>query len=137
MGSWLKMNKKGYVQYIYYVIGGLLILALISSLGWYTSSTASEEEIESEKLKSKELQGQLYEIQTDLDEANKIIKKQNSQIQNITIQLSNYQNSKGVFPLFWVEDIYLTQNWILVINLVLFSFSLITIKFIINLSKKR
>lgn len=131
------MNKKGYVQYIYYIIGGLLIWALISSLGWYTSSTASEEEIEAEKLKGKELQGQLYETQTDLDEANRIIRQQNSQIQNITIQLSNYQNSKGVFPLFWVQNIYLTQNWILVINLVLFSFSLITIKFILRLGKKR
>lgn len=128
-------NKKGYAQYIIYA--GIALLIIILILGWYNSFTKSKEEIEAEKLKSQELQGQLYATQTDLGEANKIIEKQNSQIQNITIKLDNYQNSKGVFPLFWIQDIYLTQNWILVINLALFSFSLITIRFIFKFGKNR
>ena len=115
----------------------LSVIIIILILGWYNSSTKSKEEIEAEKLRSQELQAQLYETQTDLGESNKIIEKQNSQIQNITIQLDYYQNSNGVFPLFWIQDIYLTQNWILVINLALFSFSLITIKFIFNFWKNK
>lgn len=128
-------NKKGYTQYIYAGIALVIIIILI--FGWHNSSTKSKEEIEAEQLRNQNLQAQLYETQTDLDEANKIIEKQNSQIQNITIQLNDYQNSKGVFPLFWIQDISLTQNWILVINLALFSFSLITIKFLFKFGKNK
>lgn len=126
-------NKKGYTQIV--IVGGIIVALIIFAL--YFSLSESEKQIEAEKQKNTQLEGQLYNIQTNLDEANKIIRNQSLQINQLNIELNQYKNSYGYFPLFWLEDIKLTKEWIIIINisLALFSFSLF--KIVIWFGKKR
>lgn len=123
------MNKKGYWNI---VAGVALFVIFLLILGWYNYSAKSQEKIEAEKLKGQKLQGQLYETQTDLNEANKIIQNQSGQINQLNIEITQYKNSYGVFPLFWLTNIKITNVWAIILNVSLFSFSLITIKFILQ-----
>jgi len=128
-------NKKGFANP--YAIVGIALVIIILVIGWYNSSTKSEEEIEDEKLKSQKLQAQLYEAQIDLNEANRIIQNQTTQINQLIIELNQSKNSYEYFPLFWLTNIKIDNFWVIVINLSLFSFSLITIKFIFQFGKNK
>jgi hypothetical protein len=128
-------NKKGFAD-PYTIAGIALVIIIILILGWHNTSTKSKEEIEAEKLKNRDLQEQLYKTQTNLEEANDIIQNQTTQINQLIIELNQYKNSYDYFPLFWLTNIKINDFWVIVINLSLFSFSLITIKFIFKISKK-
>ncbi len=129
-------NKKGFADpYTIAIVAGIIILILI--LGWYNSSTKSEEEIEAEKLRSQELQARLYETQTDLNEANKIIQNQTTQINKLIIELNQYQNAYEYFPLFWLTNIKINNFWVIVINISLALFSVSLFKIIIKFGKNK
>lgn len=129
-------SKKGFADpYTIAIVAGIIIFVLI--LGWYNTSSESKKQIDAEKQKNTQLANKLYETQTDLGEANKIIKNQSSQINQLIIELNQYKNSYEYFPLFWLKDIKLTKSLVIIINisLALFSFSLF--KIIIRFGKKR
>lgn len=129
-------NKRGFLDpHTLAIIAGVIVVILL--LGWYNSSVKSKQEIEIEKLRNQDLQTQLYKTQSDLNGANEIIQNQTIQINKLVEELNQYRNSYGYFPLFWLTEIKITEVWAIILNISLFGFSLITIKFIFGGNKKR
>lgn len=137
------MNKKA--QAIVGSIGCFLIILVIATIiayntgynkGFSNADASLSQELEAKNNYINRLENQLQE-ECGLNETLKELDNCSLNLENKSNELEKCQNSSGIFPLFWMFNIYLTEEWIFIINIYLIiTVSLFTIKIIFDFGKK-
>jgi len=120
------------------IVVGFIIYHSGYNKGYSEASDLWSQELESQKGYSQQLERQLEGKSIDLDETLRELNNCTTNLDDKNSELEECQTSQGIFPLlFGVWNIYLTENWILGINIyIVFTLSLFTIKIIFSNNRK-
>jgi len=115
------MNKKGQIQ-IYFIVAVVSIfLCIISySIGYNKGDSKTEsilQELESQRIYSQQLERQLegkdIELDNTLNELNNCVKG----LENKSNELNECQSLRETLPIFWIANVYLTNSWVVLLNI--------------------
>ena len=138
------MNKKGQAQIYAFLVMAVIIIGIITyNLGYKKGNSETEsllQELDSQKIYSQQLERQLEERDIEMDNTLGELNNCIGNLENRSNELSECQDSTGLFPLFWEFTIHLTKEWINVINIyfiISIPLSLIGIRVIIKRNRRR